>query len=79
VGIPSPIYPAIKTFISLFVGFRRRVRVPAELRANWALQLAWQDHRRAFTAGVPGTNWFAGMLVLLGIYVARRVASLRQR
>jgi len=37
---------------SLLVGFRHLVRVPAELRANWAVQLAWQDHRRAFTAGV---------------------------
>lgn len=37
---------------SLLVAFRHLVRVPAELRANWAVQLAWQDQRRAFTAGV---------------------------
>jgi hypothetical protein len=37
---------------SLLVGFRHLVRVPAELRANWAVQLAWHDHPRLFTDGV---------------------------
>ena len=26
--------------------------VPAELRANWAFQMAWRDHTRSFMAGV---------------------------
>ncbi len=37
---------------SLLVAFRHLIRVPAELRANWAVQLAWQGHPRAFTRGV---------------------------
>jgi hypothetical protein len=37
---------------SLLVGFRHLLRVPAELRANWGVQLAWRDHPRAFRAGV---------------------------
>jgi hypothetical protein len=37
---------------SLMVAFRHLIRVPAELRANWAVQLAWRHHPRAFTAGV---------------------------
>jgi hypothetical protein len=37
---------------SLLVAFRHLIRVPAELRANWAVQIAWQGHPRAFTRGV---------------------------
>ncbi len=37
---------------SLLVAFRHLVRVPAELRANWAVQMAWRGHSRAFTNGV---------------------------
>lgn len=37
---------------SLLVAFRHLIRVPAELRANWAVQLAWQGHPRAFARGV---------------------------
>jgi len=45
---------------SLLVGFRHLLRVPAELRANWGVQLAWRDHPRAFRAGV----YRAGILTL---------------
>lgn len=36
----------------LLVGFRHLIRVPAELRANWGVRLAWRDHPRAFREGV---------------------------
>ena len=37
---------------ALLVAFRHAVRVPAELRANWAFRLAWRDHDREFLTGV---------------------------
>ena len=37
---------------ALLVGFRHAIRVPAELRANWGVQLAWRNHARAFITGV---------------------------
>ncbi|HUQ88365.1 MAG TPA: hypothetical protein VM096_12450 [Vicinamibacterales bacterium] len=37
---------------SLLVAFRHLVRIPAELRANWGVQLAWRDHVRRFNDGV---------------------------
>ena len=46
----------------LLVGFRHIIRVPAELRANWAFQLAWQNDDRAFVAG-------AKRAALLGLVV----------
>jgi hypothetical protein len=36
---------------SVLVAFRHLVRVPAELRANWAVQIAWRGRVRAFTSG----------------------------
>jgi hypothetical protein len=38
--------------IALLLGFRHAVRVPAELAANWIIQLSWTGDRRAFVAGV---------------------------
>ena len=35
----------------LLVAFRHAVRVPAELRANWAFRLAWREREREFMAG----------------------------
>jgi hypothetical protein len=40
-------------------GFRRAVRLPAELRANWILQMAWRNGERAFLAGVKRIALFA--------------------
>lgn len=37
---------------ALLVGFRHAIRVPAELRANWSVQLAWRGHTAAFLLGV---------------------------
>ena len=39
---------------SLLVAFRHLIRVPAELRANWGVQLAWRGQRRAFAAACAG-------------------------
>jgi hypothetical protein len=39
-------------FGALLVGFRHAIRVPAELRANWGVQLAWRGRERAFLVGV---------------------------
>ena len=36
----------------LLVAFRHLVRVPAELRANWGVQLAWREQTRLFKDGV---------------------------
>ena len=36
----------------LLVAFRHVLRVPAELRANWGIQVAWQGRARAFASGV---------------------------
>ncbi len=36
----------------MLAGFRRAVRVPAELRANWIMQIAWRDGERRFVSGV---------------------------
>lgn len=47
---------------ALLVGFRHAVRVPAELRANWATQLAWRGHARSFAAGV---QWAAIVTLVL--------------
>ena len=38
--------------IAMLLGFRQAVRVPAELAANWMIQLSWTGDRRAFLAGV---------------------------
>ncbi len=37
---------------SLLVALRHLLRVPAELRANWGIQIAWQGKARAFANGV---------------------------
>lgn len=36
---------------ALLVGFRHLIRVPAELRANWAIQVAWRGKARSFANG----------------------------
>jgi len=45
---------------TLLVGFRHLVRVPAELRANWGIRLAWQGRVNGFAEGVKA----AAMLTL---------------
>jgi hypothetical protein len=52
-GIPGSIL-AIQTVVVtlLLAGFRRAARVPAELKANWVLQLSWRDGEHRFMSGV---------------------------
>jgi hypothetical protein len=41
---------------ALLVGFRHAVRVPAELAANWTVQLAWNGDTRPHVAGAKGAG-----------------------
>jgi hypothetical protein len=51
--IPTAVFAIQPMFYGLLlVAFRHVVRVPAELRANWAFRLAWRDRERDFMAGV---------------------------
>jgi hypothetical protein len=52
-GVPARLL-AIQPLLygSLLAGFRHLVRVPAELRANWGVQIAWRGQVREFAAGV---------------------------
>lgn len=59
---------------SLLVGFRHLVRVPAELRANWAVQLAWRNHQRQFADGVARAGLVA--LALPAILIVIPVVAL---
>jgi hypothetical protein len=45
---------------ALLMAFRHMVRVPAELRANWGIQIAWRGQARGFANGVQA----AAMLTL---------------
>ena len=57
---------------ALFIGFRHAVRVPAELAANWAVQVAWAGDTRPHIAGakVAGALLFVvgPVLALLPFY-----------
>ena len=61
---------------SLLVAFRHLLRVPAELRANWGIQVAWQGKARAFATGVQ-----AAALLVDGVAgdCCRGCAPLRSR
>ena len=59
---------------SLLVAFRHLVRVPAELRANWGVQLAWHDQARAFKDGVARAGLVA--LAVPAILIVVPVVSL---
>ena len=51
--VPTGVFAIQPMFYgALLVAFRHGIRVPAELRANWAFQLAWRDRARDFLAGV---------------------------
>ena len=51
--IPTAVFAIQPMFYGvLLVAFRHAVRVPAELRANWAFRLAWREREREFMAGV---------------------------
>jgi hypothetical protein len=58
---------------ALLVAFRHGIRVPAELRANWAFRLAWHDRTRDFMAGVRRASIVGivipSLLVVLPLFV----------
>ncbi len=58
---------------SALVAFRHLVRVPAELRANWAVQIAWHGRVRAFTSGAQ-TGAFMTLALPAILLVAPLVA-----
>jgi len=50
--LPTAVFAIQPVFYGvLLVAFRHAVRVPAELRANWAFRLSWRDREREFMAG----------------------------
>jgi hypothetical protein len=57
---------------ALLVGFRHAIRVPAELRANWGVQLAWRGQERTFVGGVKAAALVAlvlpALVVLLPVF-----------
>ena len=63
----------------LLVAFRHLVRVPAELRANWAVQLAWREQTRLFKDGVSraGIVALAIPAILLVVPVVALLADTR--
>jgi hypothetical protein len=62
--------------VAVLFGFRHALRVPAELRANWSLQLAWPGDDRHYLTGVRRAA-FAGLgLPLLVILVPLHVLTL---
>ena len=50
---------------ALLIGFRHAVRVPAELAANWAVQVAWTGDTRRHVAGAKA----AGALLFIAVPV----------
>jgi hypothetical protein len=53
VDIPTAVFAIQPMFYGvLLVAFRHAVRVPAELRANWAFRLAWREREREFMGGM---------------------------
>jgi hypothetical protein len=58
----------------LLAAFRHVIRVPAELRANWAIQLAWRGRVRSFASGAQ----LAALLTLAvpAILVAATVVAI---
>ena len=57
-ALPTGVFAIQPMFYgALLVAFRHGIRVPAELRANWAVQLAWRDRAREFLTGVRRALW----------------------
>jgi hypothetical protein len=52
-AVPGAVFAIQPLFYgALIVAFRHAIRVPAELRANWAFQQAWRNRERDFLKGV---------------------------
>jgi hypothetical protein len=55
---------------ALVLGFRHSVRVPAELPANWIVQLSWNGDRLSFVSGVKRSALWILLLPLLAVFFA---------
>ena len=68
---------------ALLMGFRHAVRVPAELAANWAVQVAWAGDTRRHVAGAKAAGALlfvvVPVLALLPLYAAAVHAARRRR
>jgi hypothetical protein len=53
----------------LLAAFRHMLRVPAELRANWGIQVAWQGRPRAFANGVQAAALLSIALPAIAVVV----------
>jgi hypothetical protein len=62
--------------VAVLFGFRHALRVPAELRANWSLQLAWPGDERHYLTGVRRAAFVGLGLPLLVILVPLHVLTL---
>jgi hypothetical protein len=64
----------ILVLLSLVGGFRYAAAVPAELRANWTIEMAWLGDERAYLAGVKRggllLSVIGSLFVLLPLHVA---------
>jgi hypothetical protein len=63
----------------LLVGFRHLIRVPAELRANWGVKLAWRDHPRQFRdgAGRAGVVALAVPSLMISLPIVAMIGGLQ--
>jgi hypothetical protein len=71
------VQPVVLTI--LLAGFRRAVRVPAELRANWIMQMAWRRGERRFLAGVKLAALVGVALPTLAITAANHVLLISEQ
>jgi hypothetical protein len=72
-AVPASVFVIQPIFYgALLVAFRHGIRVPVELRANWAFQLAWRNRDRAFLAGVKSAALvgivFPALLLVLPLF-----------
>lgn len=65
--------------VTVLFGFRHALRVPAELRANWSLQLAWPGDERPYLTGVRRAAFVGLGLPLLAILTPLHVVMLGPR
>lgn len=60
--------------LALLIGFRHAVRIPAELAANWAVQVAWTGDTRPHVAGAKAAGALLFVLIpvlaLVPLYAA---------
>jgi hypothetical protein len=68
----------IALITALLGGFRYAIRRPAELRANWTIQMAWLSEHRSFLVGSKRAASLALIALPLVLSRVRRAAQERQ-